>query len=125
MKLFEIYVKPLLMYASQVWFLGLEKDRNLIRQVLRKFGRRVAYRTGEVLNGELFTDLTESFENADSRMFRRIVASSEFREHFFVTRYHRTRTGTSYEPHSRARKESVETLFPWESREPADVSRAL
>lgn len=113
-KLFTIYVEPMITYASSVWYPGLKKDQETLDRLRRSFIRRVAYRCQCDRNSVTIEPLLSKLDYIDQQTFARICSKSPaLAEKMFDFRETRTRAKVNIIPKFIASKEFVNDLFPW------------
>ena len=111
MRLFRIYVSPIIMYASPVWFPGLCRDKSLLDRIVRKYRRRVAFKCNVSIEDVPDLDIIEEFELADTKMMRIISRNSDMFNEFFNVITTQTRSQVNVVPKFIALRKNINDLF--------------
>ena len=71
-KTFNVLVKPILMYASCVWFPQSQRGKSLLTRIVRRFRRAVALKcqAGAERVPARAIDIIDDFQNAGIRIFK-------------------------------------------------------
>jgi len=113
LKLFDIYVLPLITYASPVWSPGLLKDQRSLQKMQRCFIRRVAFQCGVDKSSIEYKDILHTLYEADGAMFQTILADDFRAEKFFNVYPTTSRRGINVQPKCIATKSCINNLFSW------------
>lgn len=110
-KLFEIYVMPILRYASCVWYPRLKKDSAVIERIQKRYFRRVRFRC----NTDTIErpDLLKVLDQCDIKMLEKIMNDNRFADIFFKISKTCSRRGHVIQPPCIATNEIVNNLFSW------------
>lgn len=119
-KLYKQYVLPVILYASPVWNLGLQRDRTLLLKLHKKFLRRVAYRCNTRTCDINCDDIGAMLNDIDRDTFRSICKYPDRASKFFDFIPTNTRTSVNIQAKAVARKEIVNKMFAWRSTRSAN-----
>lgn len=111
-RLFKIYILPIISYASPVWRPGLKKDQALLQKAINKFLRRVAYRCN-ISKDEIVCDILQTFDNNDQKAFIKICNDTVREKQFFSVTQTNTRRGVLRHAKDIALKKTTSDTFAW------------
>ena len=112
-RLFETYVKPIILYGITVWQPRLKRDRALLQTILNRFERKVAYRCHASHETTAKRNLQDILDTVDLRMFKTITMNCEFSSRMFEVVDTQTRDQCKHRSRFRARNDTVNNFFPW------------
>lgn len=113
LKLFNIYVLPIITYASSVWKPSLQKDTKIISAMQRRFIRRVAFKCGVPKDSIEYENILEILNENDQKQLNALRKhGTTFHKLFNITTTN-TRRGEIISPKSIPNKKAVSNIFAW------------
>ena len=114
MYLFETFVLSKLLYASSVWRPQHKNEIKLLQRVCNTFRRRLAYKCNVPKEAIRKTDITQTLEKSDARIFQTILKHMPvLANEMFTQQATISRAKAIIKPTYIPRKELVNNLFPF------------
>lgn len=113
-KLFSVYVRPILTYASPVWRPGLKKDQQHLDKIVKHFIQRVARKCDCDINALDNLSISAAFDAQDRCVFKAIESKHPtiMSKMFYIVESS-TRSTRNVIPNFIAKKRCINDLFTW------------